>query len=80
MHGSSNCELKLTVLLTETEAACDSGLGSAICPGYLHAVCCRDAMMEPKQNRLKQSFAESSVSLPGCNNGMTFLWRLCSTE
>lgn len=77
MHGSSSCEFKLTMLLTETEIV---GLGATIWPGYLHAARCRNAMMEPEQSRLEQSFVESGVFPPGCRNGMTFLQGLCSAD
>lgn len=44
-----------------------------IWPEYLHAVCCRNAAMELRQNRLKASFGESGVFLARRNNGMSFL-------
>lgn len=69
----SNCESELTMLLTEPEIVWDWRLGACIWPGDLHAACCRNVMMEPEQNLLKQSFVESGVFLPGCKSNMTCL-------
>lgn len=64
--------LRLTVLLTEADTLCDSGSGSAIRPGCLHAECCHNASMEPKQIRLKQSLCwNRCFFLPGCT-----VWRV----